>query len=47
VAGFLHGLLDAVDPTDELLAHFTPPAPGSPQWLDVRLSGVDLPVPRR
>ena len=40
---FLHGLLDAVDPSDEVLAHFTPPPPGSPQWLEVRLPGVGLP----
>lgn len=44
---FLGGLLDAIDPTDEALAHFIPPPPGSPQWLEVRLPGVTLPGPRR
>jgi len=40
---FLHGIVDAVDPGDEVLAHFTPPPPGSPQWLELRLPGVGLP----
>jgi hypothetical protein len=43
---FLGGLLDAVDAGDEVLAHFAPPPPGSPQWLEVRLPGVVLPRPR-
>jgi len=47
LSGFLHGLLDVVDPCDEVLAHFTPPPPGSPQWLDVRLPGVGLPARSR
>ena len=44
---FLGGLLDTMDPSDEVLAHFIPPPPGSPQWLEVRLPGVTLPGPRR
>lgn len=44
---FLDGLLDAVDPRDEALAAFSPPPPGSPLWLEVRLPGVVLPGPLR
>lgn len=47
VGRFLHGLLDAVDPCDEVLADFIPPPPGSPQWLEVRLPGVVLPARSR
>jgi hypothetical protein len=43
---FLDGLIDAVDDADEALAHFTGPAPGSPEWLQVRLPGLALPGPR-
>jgi hypothetical protein len=46
VSRFLHGLIDAIDPTDEALARFVPPPPGSPDWLHVRLPGVPLPEPR-
>jgi hypothetical protein len=44
VGRFLHGLLDAVDPGDEVLASFSPPPPGSPQWLEVRLPRIPLPA---
>jgi hypothetical protein len=47
LARFLGGLLDTMDPTDEVLAHFIPPPPGSPQWLEVRLPDVILPGHRR
>jgi hypothetical protein len=43
VRRFLDGLVDAVDPCDEALAAFSPPPPGSPLWLEVRLPGVTLP----
>lgn len=36
------GLLEALDPRDELLAAFRPPPSGSVEWLTVRLP-VDLP----
>ena len=40
---FLDGLVDKVDPLDELLTRFVPPPPGSPAWLHVRLPGLALP----
>jgi hypothetical protein len=43
---FVDGLLDAVDPLDEALVAFSPPPPGSPLWLEVRLPGLVLPGPR-
>jgi hypothetical protein len=43
VRRFLDGLLDAVDPDDDVLAAFVPPAPGSPDWLHVRVPGLPLP----
>lgn len=47
VERFLHGLLEAVDPCDEALAHFIPPPPGSPRWLDVRIPRVGIPAAPR
>lgn len=47
VRRFVDGLLDAVDHSDEVLARFVPPPPGSPEWLHVRLPGVALPGPVR
>jgi hypothetical protein len=44
---FVDGLLDRVDPVDEMLDRFVPPPPGSPDWLHVRLPGVGLPGGRR
>jgi hypothetical protein len=47
VGRFLGGLVDAIDPVDEVLTRFVPPAPGSPEWLHVRLPGVAHPgLPR-
>jgi HPt (histidine-containing phosphotransfer) domain-containing protein len=45
VGRLLAGLVDAVDPLDEALVRFVPPAPGSPQWLAVRVPGLALPGP--
>lgn len=47
VRRFLDGVLDALDHRDEVLAAFTPPGPGSPRWLEVRLPGVALPLAPR
>lgn len=43
---FVHRLGDVLDPWVEELASFTPPAPGSPDWLHVRPAGVPLPQVR-